>query len=89
MATPFRAQVLRQKAAMAPVANGDLNAMAVGTAFKRLMPSVDQRKHRSQAWPVCSDSVTCDLGSKWKPSHCGGVGNTTGVVLFIFTWKER
>lgn len=55
-------QVLRQKAAMASVANGNLNGLAVGTPFKCLMQSVGQTKHRSQAWPVCTDFVTSDLG---------------------------
>ena len=53
---------LRQKAAMASVANGNLNGLAVGTPFKCLMQSVGQTKHRSQAWPVCTDFVTSDLG---------------------------
>ena len=73
MATPFRVlacnirdyregQVIRQKAAMASVANGNLNGLAVGTPFKWLMQSIGQTKHRSQAWPVCIDFVISDLG---------------------------
>lgn len=59
-------QVLRQKAAMASVANGNLNGLAVGTPFKCLMQSVGQTKHRSQAWPVCIDFVTSDLAGKME-----------------------
>ena len=54
--------MIRQKAAMASVANGNLNGLVVGTPFKWLMQSIGQTKHRSQAWPVCIDFVISDLG---------------------------